>query len=525
MPLPVWTQDDEENWQRMMNEAARMKRRAEVSTTQQNRGSAPEEGEQARLKGHADGRNLAAPTDGVSDSQRQGRELLFSAAADGSAQSDDRMATTGLGGAGARMSEFRPTSAFGGGSREDSQKFRLYPSADSTALEWQAAPQKPAGEVGPATRPTAKGQSTASPAARNAEGGIGLLFQNPKNYLSAPPAPEAPAPPGVNEQAWQQSIDQYRADHAISGSVPYPLHGWNFVSESDRKNLLDMMRQKPKAANEYAAKVGEQIYRDHPVEMWLPFGPNLPSKQEEVKDVDTLEHSGWWAHATAQERAGLADLLVQGKTKDANTYAKKLSQAIQARLTKQGLDPYKLPAPPPVGQDAWNESIDEYHPGRGGETTATIAGRIYGETRGMKDSPEENEPLSKAQQKMVHHRIDAIEHFAPVDVQSRASMAKPIMKGPEYQSALEATRKAVEDHLMGQDPTRSAYHFNMRTPEQFKHGGQFEGGDVHTWSGPYISPSKYKYILTYGDPETKPSTEKAKSQTQEAKKPPQKTKK
>lgn len=157
------------------------------------------------------------------------------------------------------------------------------------------------------------------------------------------------------------------------------------------------------------------------------------------------------------------------------------------------------PPPPPtpgVDQKAWNESLNQYHPGGGTETTFVIAERVRHEANGMTDSKTENEPLSAAQEKIASSRSNAIEKFGN-DVQKLASLASPT-NGPGMEQALSATRQAVVDHLMGNDPTKGAFFFNMRTPGQAARGGPFQGQNMTTTSGPYLSPTPDKFIVTYG---------------------------
>ena len=120
--------------------------------------------------------------------------------------------------------------------------------------------------------------------------------------------------------------------------------------------------------------------------------------------------------------------------------------------------------PPTAGVDqkAWNESLNQYHPGGGTETTFVIAERVRHEANGMTDSKTENEPLSAAQEKIASSRVNAIEKFGN-DVQKLASLASAT-NGPGMEQALSATRQAVVDHLSGNDPTKGAFFFNMRTP-------------------------------------------------------------
>ncbi len=93
------------------------------------------------------------------------------------------------------------------------------------------------------------------------------------------------------------------------------------------------------------------------------------------------------------------------------------------------------------------------------------------------------------------------------------------MQGPGYQAALDQTRKAVEDDLMGKDPTKGAFFYNMRTPDQVQGDPPFQRETQHSRSGPYDSATKYKYIDTYGDPEVKPEKEKGKRPVRVPKRP------
>lgn len=139
----------------------------------------------------------------------------------------------------------------------------------------------------------------------------------------------------------------------------------------------------------------------------------------------------------------------------------------------------------------------DYTPTGGNETLGVTAGRINNETNGMKDSKKENISLSDAEDRMAHQRFNAERHYGN-NVQKRAGMMSPRMSGPGYKRALAATIGAAREDLRGVDPTHGAFQYNMRTPAQAAGGRSFEGQSVHTVSGPYISPSKYTYIVTYG---------------------------
>jgi RHS repeat-associated protein len=142
----------------------------------------------------------------------------------------------------------------------------------------------------------------------------------------------------------------------------------------------------------------------------------------------------------------------------------------------------------------------DYIPPGGVETLGVTAGRINNETNGMKDSKNENMSLSEAEKLMAHARFGAEREYGK-NVQRRSHMIKPLMSGPGYKRALAATIAAAREDLKGidSDPTHGATHYNMRTPAQAAGMGTFEGTRVSTVSGPYISPSPFKYIVTYSN--------------------------
>ena len=158
--------------------------------------------------------------------------------------------------------------------------------------------------------------------------------------------------------------------------------------------------------------------------------------------------------------------------------------------------PPQLPPPPGVDQRAWIESLNTYHPGGGEETVAQIGGIVNAETQGMKDRKEENEPLSKAREKIAHVRINGIKEFGP-DVQKERRMDPPKMNGLDYQASVDAARLAAIDDVLGIDPTDGATHYNMRTDSKSARGGRFWGNQPRTASGPYQSPTIYTWIWTY----------------------------
>lgn len=117
----------------------------------------------------------------------------------------------------------------------------------------------------------------------------------------------------------------------------------------------------------------------------------------------------------------------------------------------------------------------------------------------MKDSKTENESLASAEDKIAHVRLNGIKKWGSNEKAPKyASLVSAIEKGPGYKLSQQAVERAIMEDSKGIDPTHGAIYYNMRTVGQFKHGGPFQGQKVHTFSGPFNSPSKYKYIMTYG---------------------------
>ncbi|CAM5360630.1 RHS repeat-associated core domain-containing protein [Rhodanobacter lindaniclasticus] len=140
----------------------------------------------------------------------------------------------------------------------------------------------------------------------------------------------------------------------------------------------------------------------------------------------------------------------------------------------------------------------------GSESVAVIAGRVNGETSGMRNSLTESESLQSAQIKIATVRLNGILKWGKA-VQAHASLAPPMMSGPGYKSALRAVQTAIAEKMNGIDDTFGVDHskggallYNMRTPSQAADDRPFWGFNSHTVSGPYISPTIYTYIVTYG---------------------------
>jgi len=166
--------------------------------------------------------------------------------------------------------------------------------------------------------------------------------------------------------------------------------------------------------------------------------------------------------------------------------------------------PPPLPPPPPApaaagvtgeAKRAVLQSLANYLPNDGKETVAQIAGRVNSETGGMKDSKAENKPLEKAREEIAHVRMNGEAAFGS-RVDSLAGMAPASYSGPDYAACYFATANAAYDNAVGIDPTGGATQMNMR--KSMGDTNDFQGKPLQTQSGPYISPSPYKVINTYG---------------------------
>jgi len=128
-----------------------------------------------------------------------------------------------------------------------------------------------------------------------------------------------------------------------------------------------------------------------------------------------------------------------------------------------------------------------------------IAGQINHETLGMKNSKAVNVSLETAEDEIAHVRLNGIKKWGSNEkAQKYASLVSAIEKGPGFKLSQQAVEQAIMEDSKGIDPTHGAIFYNMRTVGQLKHDGPFQGMKVHTYAGPFISPSKYKYIMTYG---------------------------
>lgn len=131
----------------------------------------------------------------------------------------------------------------------------------------------------------------------------------------------------------------------------------------------------------------------------------------------------------------------------------------------------------------------------GRETVLIITGILNGETGGETDSPRENESLASPRNKIAHVRLNGIAKWGS-NIGKHAKMAPPNMRGAK--AMVPIVEGAVRESLHGIDPTHGAILYNMRTASQVKAGHNFWGYKIHTVSGPYNTPSPYKYIVTYG---------------------------
>ncbi|MBB5064539.1 hypothetical protein [Granulicella mallensis] len=176
------------------------------------------------------------------------------------------------------------------------------------------------------------------------------------------------------------------------------------------------------------------------------------------------------------------------------------------RTNAQVLPPAPL-APPPrlatpgIDPRVYRASLAGYRPAGTKESVAELAGNINCETGGMRDSRNENMPLSVARGDIAHMRINGERQWGD-RVKGLAGLGNcetPLMSGPDYPNALNAATDAAMEDLNGVDPTHGATNYNGRTSmgDISPFGGK-NGPVIHTHAGPYISPSIYKVINTYG---------------------------
>ena len=110
-------------------------------------------------------------------------------------------------------------------------------------------------------------------------------------------------------------------------------------------------------------------------------------------------------------------------------------------------------------------------------------------------------PLAAARGDIAHMRIngerqwgDRVNRYAGLQ-----NCEIPLMSGSDYPNALNAATDAAIEDLNGVDPTRGATNYNGRTSmSDTSPYGKKNGLPIHTQAGPYISPSIYKVINTYG---------------------------
>jgi hypothetical protein len=168
--------------------------------------------------------------------------------------------------------------------------------------------------------------------------------------------------------------------------------------------------------------------------------------------------------------------------------------------------PVPLAPPPPrlatpgVDPRVYRASLAGYHPVKGGEPVSVLAGHINCETRGMRDSQNENMPLSAARGDIAHMRINGERQWGnKADSLAGFGLCKvPLMTGPDYPNSLNAATDAAIEDLNGIDPTGGATNYNMRTSMNDTSPFGKKGPRLHTQAGPYISPTKNTVINTYG---------------------------
>jgi hypothetical protein len=75
-------------------------------------------------------------------------------------------------------------------------------------------------------------------------------------------------------------------------------------------------------------------------------------------------------------------------------------------------------------------------------------------------------------------------------------MASSEKTGSDYEPSVQAVINAVVQNGLGEDPTHGAIYYKMTT--SMKDTSDFQGEPQQTQAGPYVSPTKYKVIDTYG---------------------------
>jgi len=157
------------------------------------------------------------------------------------------------------------------------------------------------------------------------------------------------------------------------------------------------------------------------------------------------------------------------------------------------------PPPPPsplqTDQKARTALMAPTRPSSRTETVYQIGGIVNAETRGMKDSKSENVPLSKAREEIAEVRINGDQLYGD-KVGKYAGMQPPNYSGPDFQASLDAAANAAYNKLIGVSDTGDATNYQMT--KSTDDTGPFYGLPIYTTAGPYLSPTPYTVINTYG---------------------------
>jgi RHS repeat-associated protein len=160
--------------------------------------------------------------------------------------------------------------------------------------------------------------------------------------------------------------------------------------------------------------------------------------------------------------------------------------------------PPPLPPPPsPVQTDqtARTALMAPTRPSSRTETVYQIGGIVNAETQGMKDSKSENVPLSTAREEIAEVRINGDQLYGD-KVGKYAVMQPPLYSGPDFQASLDAAANAAYNNLFGVSDTGGATNYQMT--KSTNDTGPFYGLPIYTTAGPYLSPTPFTVINTYG---------------------------
>ncbi len=185
-------------------------------------------------------------------------------------------------------------------------------------------------------------------------------------------------------------------------------------------------------------------------------------------------------------------------------------------LTQKQPPPPPAPQPPPVGQSAWDKSVEQAKVSDALGTVHDLGLIVFNETQSYSDRPDSNESLDVAREKIAHSILNADQKYG-ADRQRLAGTASAIepsdnaLRNPAVRAAYDSSMKAArETYLSGNDPTNGAV-FSVQLPSPDRsnyafHNGRPQGVPISTQSGPYNNsypnkrvPSKTAWLNTYWD--------------------------